>query len=102
MWFNGFILFAFIIVRHMGHQSIILLQVVALPHVGLCVHEVVIRQQFAEERIINRAFIGRWSLRLTDLKPCDFCCGVILKSVVFKGNLDDIATLKCRINPQVQ
>lgn len=81
--------------------EIIFMQDGAPPHVAVRVQQL-LRQKFTTERVISRCFPTPWPPRSPDLTPCDFWLWGYLKSKVYQGVVQDLATLKDNISRTVR
>ncbi|NSX83578.1 hypothetical protein GOM44_04430 [Wolbachia endosymbiont of Atemnus politus] len=79
--------------------SIIFMQDGAPPHIFNPVKQL-LTMHFGT-RIISRHFPTVWPPRSPDLNPCDFWLWGYLKSVVFRGPIQNLAELKTRITQHI-
>ncbi|KFM83383.1 hypothetical protein X975_26734, partial [Stegodyphus mimosarum] len=86
--------------RQCGGQ-IIFMQDGDPPHFAVRVQQM-LRQKFTTERVISRYFPTAWPPRSPDLTPCDFWLWGYLKSKVYQGVVQDLATLKDNISRTVR
>ncbi|KFM67194.1 hypothetical protein X975_24756, partial [Stegodyphus mimosarum] len=81
--------------------EIIFMQDGAPPHVAVRVQQM-LRQNFTTETVISRYFPTAWPPRSPDLTPYDFWLWGYLKSKVYQGVVQDLATLKDNISRTVR
>ncbi|KFM73750.1 hypothetical protein X975_08779, partial [Stegodyphus mimosarum] len=82
-------------------REMIFMQDGAPPHVAVRVQQM-LRQKFTTERVISRYFPTAWPPRSPDITPCDFWLWSYLKSKVYQGVVQDLATSKDNISRTVR